>query len=135
MNPLMFCPNGDLINIFHTNEKSNSRPRQWASPPPLRQKLHIIHVGPRPLANTLILGSIPLTSPNGILIQSAVFPQISGQTDAHTDTQTDRKIVDGTLPACNNRPLTLYRTKRRGLIITRIILIDDSHCVCVCVCV
>jgi len=57
------------------------------------------------------------TIPNGIQIQSAVFFTIH-RTDTHTDLQEKVYTENG---HSNNRPLALYRTERRGLIMRRIV--------------
>jgi len=63
------------------------------------------------ISYTRMLWSMPLTSPNGISINSAVFYTIARSlpTDGQTDIQTERRRNS----TCKNRPLTLY--VRRGL--------------------
>ena len=62
---------------------------QWDTPyPPPKLPLCVGQL-PTPI-NCLILGLSQPTNPNGTQIQSAVFPQSTGQTDRKTDRQTDR---------------------------------------------
>ena len=49
----------------------------------------------------------PLTTPNGIQIQSAVFPQFTHRTDRQTNRQTDRQMRWAT--GLYRHPLTLYK--------------------------
>ena len=56
----------------------------------------------------LIPGPVRPTTPNGIRVRSAVFPQCTGQTHAHT--HTDTQTADGWLTGmvCIYSPLMLY---------------------------
>ena len=64
-------------------------------------------------SNTPVLRPTPLSTPNGIRIQSAVLPHYTFRTDRRTDTQTDRP-TDGIGNRSVRRALTLdYIDKER----------------------
>ena len=77
-----------------------------------------------------IIGPTRPTTPNGIQIQSAVFPQFTGQTDRLTDWHENctQKIVR------SNSPLMLYQTERHALIMFEISVVKYFTAV-VCACV
>ena len=88
--PTVYCPYINIVNFPHTSrihfcfQNTPFKPMGRKAPETL---------GARELpSNTPIPRSTPLTTPNGIQMQSAVFTQYTLQTDKRpTDRQTDRQ--------------------------------------------
>ena len=90
--PKVIWEEGRVAALSHTYAVKSPLVLQWRAPnSPPKVPLPVDRL-PNP-TTCLIRGPVRhMMQPNGIRIRSAVFPQCTGQTDAHTYVRTDRPI-------------------------------------------